>query len=506
MGGVHVVFAVGTHQQQAVDVFLAQHEVDEAERHPPGPLQVVDEHHHRSFARRDRPQHVQARALRAHLGGERVARVGRHRQQRRHLRRCRGQQARIHTDRPEDPLADLGQLVLRLGQQQPAQCAKRLMSSVELQIPPILVELAGHEPAVPARHHRPQLVDQSRLTHPGCPADQHPATPPGQRLPERRFEGHRLVLASHQPRRRQEPQRNIVFADAEPRWCPAHPLQVVKHAIGRLVAIVRFLVQQMHDDLGQRRRHDGVHLRRRHRHPSQMIMGEAQRVAGTERRLARRQLVQRRAERVQVGTLIDRPCGAPGLLRRQVRQCPHDLGVVRELRADLGQRRRQREVNQARGAVRGEHDVRRRDVPVHHPPAVHPGNRPSQVQREPDQVVDGHGQHLPGQARVARVHQQDRPRVPRRLQHLRDAGDTAQPLQDRQLVPQPAVRVRSQRFLADGRAPRQVQPGHPRALALVQRFVPNPRIPARQQATCPHPTVLTPLGGPKRQGALSARS
>jgi hypothetical protein len=115
------------------------------------------------------------------------------------------------------------------------------------------------------------------------------------------------------------------------------PLQVVDHAFGRLVAVVRFLLQQMHDDRRQRRRYGRVHRRRRHRHSSQMIMGESQRVAGTERRLTRRQLVQRRAQGVQVGTLIHRPAGPPGLLRRQIRQCSHDPRVVGELRPQLGE-------------------------------------------------------------------------------------------------------------------------------------------------------------------------
>ena len=96
-------------------------------------------------------------------------------------------------------------------------------------------------------------------------------------------------------------------------------------------------------------------------------MDERQRVVGTERRRARRQFVERRAQRVEVGPVVDRSAGAPGLLGRQVRQRPHDLAGVGERRPDLGQRRRQREVHQARHAVGGEHDVRRADVSVQHP-------------------------------------------------------------------------------------------------------------------------------------------
>ena len=236
MRRVHVAVAVGAHQQQALDRLLAQHQVDEAERRAPGPLQVIDEHHHRPFPRGDRPQHRHGRPLRPHLRGQRIARIGRHRQQRRELRHRRGQQARVRPDRRQDPLADLGQLVLRLGQQQPAQRAERLIDRVELQIPPVLVELAGHEPAVPAGHHRPQLIDQRRLAHPRRPADQHPAAPARQRLLERRPAappprpsrptsrdgGSSRSGTSCSPTRRPEPLRTLPGVP--------QPLQVVDHA------------------------------------------------------------------------------------------------------------------------------------------------------------------------------------------------------------------------------------------------------------------------------------
>jgi hypothetical protein len=194
---------------------------------------------------------------------------------------------------------------------------------------------------------------------------------------------------------------------------------------------------------------------------------EPQGVAGAERRLTRRQLVERRAHRVQVGTLIHRPACTPGLLGRQVRQRPHDLAVVRELGTNLGERGRQGEVQQARGAAAGDHDVRRRDVPVHHPPAVHPGDRPGQRHRKPDQVIGGQRLRQAGQARVTDVLHHDRSRVPRRIQQLRDSLDTAQPLEDRHLMPQPALCVRPQRLLADDRAPSEAQPRDARVFALV---------------------------------------
>ncbi len=498
MRWVQLAFPVRAHQQQAVHRLLAQHQVDGAEWRAPRPLQVIDEHHHRPFPRGDRPQQPRCRPLRPDPRGQRIPRIGRHRQQRRELRQHRGQQARVRPNRRQDPPADLGQLLLRLGQQQPAQRAKRLMNRVELQVPPVLVELARHEPALPAGHHRPQLIDQRRLTHPRRAADQHPPAPARRRVIERRLQRRHLVIAAHQPRRRQQPQRNITLADPQPtrrraRADVPQPLQVIDHAVSGLVPVVRFLLQQMHDDRRQRPRHGRVHLRGRHRHSRQVIMDEPQRAPGTERRRPRRQLIQRRAQRVQVRPLIHCPAGSPGLLRRQIRQRPHGLGVMGELRADLRQRGRQREVHQARVTVPGEHDVRRSEVPVHHPPAVHPRHRRRQLHRKPDQVIDRYRLRQPGQARAAGVRHHDRPRIPRRLRQLRDPLATAQPLQHRHLMPQPAVRVWPQRLLADDRAPGKEQPGDRACAHSHAPFRPGPAAPG--SAAPRLPPSCTPAHG-----------
>ena len=217
-------------------------------------------------------------------------------------------------------------------------------------------------------------------------------------------------------------------------------------------------------------------------------MDEPQRVPGAERGPARGQLIQHRAQRVQVGPLIRRPAGPPGRLRRQVRQRPGDLGMVRELRAELGERRSQGEVHQARSTVTGNHDVRRGDVTVDHPPPVHPRHRPGQPHPETGQLT---GRQRLGQARQARpagVRQHDRPGVPRRLRQLRHPRDAAQAFQHRGLMPHPAFRVRSQRLLADDRAPGEEQPGDARALAGVHDLGPEERIRAGPHAAsaCSH--------------------
>jgi hypothetical protein len=257
IGAVLVMIPVRAHQQQALDRLLVDEQVDEAERGSPGPLQVVEDQHDRSFRRCDGPQDLHAVALSPHLRGQRIAGIGWYGQQRGVLRNHRGHQTGVRAERRADPFADHRQLVLRLGEQQPAQRAERLVDRAGLQVSPELVELAGHEPAVAARHDGPQLVDQRRLPHPGRSTDQHHPAPSGECFLERRVQRRHLGIAAHQPRRRQQPQRDVVVPDAartgrRVRPGVAQPLQVVEDALRGLIAVVRLLLQQMQDDLGQR--------------------------------------------------------------------------------------------------------------------------------------------------------------------------------------------------------------------------------------------------------------
>ena len=124
---------------------------------------------------------------------------------------------------------------------------------------------------------------------------------------------------------------------------------------------------------------------------------------------------------------------------------------------------------------------------------------------QPDQLIDGQWRGQPGQAGAAGVRQHDRPRVPRRLHQLRDARDTAQPLQHRHLVPQPPRRVRPQRLLADDRAPRQGTAESPacarsRAALRPERADLAPAF--RPHPACPHPTPPH-ITGPTSYGAYT---
>jgi hypothetical protein len=145
---------------------------------------------------------ISTAALRPHLRGERITGIRRHRQERGELRQGCGGQPRVRPQRAQEPLPDAGELALRLGQQQPAQRAGGLVDPIEVQIPPVLVELAGHEPAITVGHHRTQLVDEHRLAHPRCAADQHCTAPAHQRLLECLVECDHVGLSAYQPRRR----------------------------------------------------------------------------------------------------------------------------------------------------------------------------------------------------------------------------------------------------------------------------------------------------------------
>jgi hypothetical protein len=108
---------------------------DRAERGGTHPLQVIDEHDHGPFRRRDGSQHFDTRPSHPRLPCQRspgsggtvssAANSG-------DVGRCRGQQTRVGTDRRQDSASNPGQLVLRLGQEQPAQRAKGLMDRVVL--------------------------------------------------------------------------------------------------------------------------------------------------------------------------------------------------------------------------------------------------------------------------------------------------------------------------------------------------------------------------------------
>src|SRR5207237_1191700 len=149
-------------------------------------------------------------------------------------------QPRARTQRRADAVAGLHHDLLRLGQQQPADGAERLMQPVELEVTPELIELARYEPTARGRHHRPKLFDQGGLADPRSTGHQYAPTPPGPSLRERRAEGRDLSLPAHDPRRRAQAKREVTFTDAERAGrVLAQPVQIMGQPLGGLVPVVR---------------------------------------------------------------------------------------------------------------------------------------------------------------------------------------------------------------------------------------------------------------------------
>jgi hypothetical protein len=109
------------------------------------------------------------------------------------------------------------------------------------------------------------------------------------------------------------------------------------------------------------------------------------------------------------------------------------------------------------------------------------GERP-QRRRQAGQFTGRQRRGHARQAHPAGVRQHHRPGVPRRLRQLRHSRHAGQAFQHRGLVPHPAFGVRSQRLLADDRAPRQEHPGDAGALAGVHDFGPEERLRARPRS------------------------
>ena len=213
---VHLGLPVRADDQHAGQVRLVEHGVQEAERGRTRPLQVVDDDDDRACAARDGPQHVQTDLTDP---GDPHRVVGgllrRHAEQRRERRQDGGRQAGVGSEHVQQAVAQLGQLVVGLGEQLGAERAERLQHRVRTQTPPVLVELAGDEPPAGHRHGGPQPVDERGLADPGRAGDQRDAAVAGDRLGEQTVQRRPGGVAPDQPGGRGQPHREVPLAEAE---------------------------------------------------------------------------------------------------------------------------------------------------------------------------------------------------------------------------------------------------------------------------------------------------
>lgn len=134
-------------------------------------------------------------------------------------------------------------------------------------------------------------------------------------------------------------------------------------------------------------------------------MNPLERISRLEGDPAREHLVERDAERIEVGARVDRPVHSPRLLRRHVRQRALDLLRALRRRVLAGKPGRDSEIGELRLARRGlDDDVRGFDVLVDDamPVDVRDGGRDTnrepqkalRLHRRPEQAVEGRAGHI----------------------------------------------------------------------------------------------------------------
>ncbi len=427
--------AIHADDEHSLEPGLANDGVEVAQRPRVGPLQVV-QHDHQRPRRSHGRQKVQHRATHSLLGacGIRGRRGRQLAQQQSEFGQLRDQR-RGAAERAQDAFAVRGKEILRLREQQPPQAAQRLHDSRRRgRAAVILIELAGHVPAARGRRERPQLVDERALAHTGRTFDQDRACHAALRRRERVLQELALGLAADDALGRREPRGEIAFARDERALAAARErlgqaFEIVQQPLRALIALLRRLGEQPHHDVRERPRHARIDDRGRHGFAHQVVAHQIERIGLVEGGTARGELVQRRAERIEVGALIHRAAGAARLLGSEVHEGADDLAFPCVLPARPGRAGRHRmiEVDQNGLASGRENDVGRIDVPVDDAGPMdsveYAGELRGQLDRRSRFGRPG-AQHVRERGPPA-VAQQQRVALARRggeLHHARDAG------------------------------------------------------------------------------------
>ena len=120
-----------------------------------------------------------------------------------------------------------------------------------------------------------------------------------------------------------------------------------------------------------------------------MEVDQFERIAVRERRRTGEEFVQRRAERIQVGAVVDDAIHAPGLLRRDVRQRSGEVRDRGRVRIFARRERREPEVDQSHELFFGiADDVRRIDVAVDDAFVVNRLQRLTQLDRDREFLLE----------------------------------------------------------------------------------------------------------------------
>ena len=238
-------------------------------------------------------------------------------------------------------------------------------------VPLELVELAFDERAAQLEDGPSDLVDQSRLADARRAGHQHAARCSGTGRLERGHEGLQFRLAAADALDGAQAPVAVAMAQREGvdpgGLAPPLPArhQVGEHTAGALVAVLGVLGHEPHHQQGQQDRQAGRHLVRRGRVPRHVAVDPLRPVVGLERAPSREQLVERGAQRVEIGAVVEVAVHAAAAFGRHVGQRAVREAVGREavvLAADLRSRAEVDELH--RTACRVPQDVRGVDVPV----------------------------------------------------------------------------------------------------------------------------------------------
>ena len=201
-------------------------------------------------------------------------------------------------------------------------------------------------------------------------------------------------------------------------------MQVVGHLLRRPVAVGRLLAQRLQDDRLQRGGDGSVQLAERGRIVVGDLLDQRVAVAALEWGAERQQLVERRAQRVDVAAMVDDPAPGEDLLGARVAERAQELARDREpgIADDLGQA----EVGDPELRPEVQQQVARLDVPMHDPRLVGVLQRQRRLPPQP-----GHPIEIP--AAVRRPFARDRRRGERDL--ARQTRLAERPREDRRRRP-----------------------------------------------------------------------
>ena len=364
-------------------VRLGEQVLDELQAGGIGPLQVVEEQRQRMIRAGEHRQELLEHQAEAVLRLDRRQR--RHRRLRaddeRDLRQHVDDQLAVDADGGLDLLPPAGDALLALGQQLLHQVAQRLREGGVRNVALVLVELAGNEVAAPCDDRLLQFTDQRGLADPRVARDgdqrrlagcRHALEGRQQRRPFLR-RAHRACAGSGSGLRSRPPPAETARCARMACHCARHRVEIGVQPAHALIAVLRQLGQQLHHDVRDRLRHVGRDVARRRRDAGDMAMRPFQRIVRGKRQLAGQHAVQRDAERIEIGAVIDRAMHAPGLFGRQIgpvgRACGVSIGrkslVLASGEADIGQ--------QDAMALARHQQVGGADIPMDDPGRMHAG-------------------------------------------------------------------------------------------------------------------------------------